>query len=260
MESKGKVSKKLMIDCQHVGKTFETKNSRTHVVKDFSLKVYENEFVTLFGPGQCGKTTILNLLAGLVLPSEGKLVVEGEEVTGPSPRRGMVFQTTALFPWFTTWQNVEFGPRMLGISKKQRKDRVQHYIDLVGLTGFEKALPVKLSGGMQQRVGIARAYCNDPAVILMDEPFGHLDAQTRYMMEEELVKICSKEQRTVVFVTNNVEEAIYLSDRIILLNECPTSDVREYVVDLPKPRDYTAPDFLELRERITNDINELVNI
>lgn len=258
MESERAVNRKKMIDCQHVSKTFETKNTHTHVVRDFSLTVYENEFVTLFGPGQCGKTTLLNILAGLVPPSEGTLIVEGEPVTGPSPRRGMVFQTTALFPWFTTWQNIEFGPRMAGIPKNERKKKVQYYIDLVGLTGFEHTLPVRLSGGMQQRVGIARSYANDPSVVLMDEPFGHLDAQTRYMMEEELVKLCAKETRTVVFVTNNVEEAIYLSDRIILLNECPTSNVKEYIVDIAKPRDYTAPEFLALREQITADINELV--
>lgn len=258
MENKGPVEKRLMIDMRHVSKTFETRTTKTHVVKDFSLKVYENEFVTLFGPGQCGKTTLLNLIAGLVPATSGAIVVEDEPVTGPSPRRGMVFQTTALFPWLTAWQNVEFGPRMLGMKRSERKKRVQHYIDLVGLTGFEKALPVKLSGGMQQRVGIARSYCNDPAVILMDEPFGHLDAQTRYMMEKELMKICAKEQRTVVFVTNNIEEAIYLSDRIVLLSECPTSNVSEYAVDFPRPRDYTAPEFLALRERITHDINELV--
>lgn len=260
MESKRQVDRQLMIDCGHISKTFVTKSTQTEVVKDFSLKVYENEFVTLFGPGQCGKTTILNLLAGLVPISSGELTIEGEKVVGPSPRRGMVFQTTALFPWLTAWQNVEFGPKVLGVKKSERKKRVQHYIDLVGLTGFENALPVKLSGGMQQRVGIARSYCNNPSVILMDEPFGHLDAQTRYMMEEELVKICSKEMRTVVFVTNNIEEAIYLSDRIILLDACPTSNVREYTVDFSKPRDYTAPDFLELRERITRDINELVRL
>ena len=258
MESKGTVNKRLMIDCQHVSKVFETKSTRTDVVKDFSLKVYENEFVTLFGPGQCGKTTLLNMMAGLVPATGGELSVEGERVTGPSPRRGMVFQTTALFPWFTVWQNIDFGPRVTGMKKKDRKKRVQQYIDLVGLDGFEHALPVKLSGGMQQRVGIARAYANDPAVILMDEPFGHLDAQTRYMMEEELVKICAKEARTVVFVTNNVEEAIYLSDRIVLVGECPTYDVREYVVDIPKPRDYTAQAFLALREQITHDIGVLV--
>lgn len=258
MENKRSIEKKLMIDCDHISKIFETKNTKTHVVSDFSLKVYENEFVTLFGPGQCGKTTILNLIAGLVPRSGGSLVVEGEDVTGPSPRRGMVFQTTALFPWLTAWKNVEFGPKVLGVKKSERRKRVQHYIDLVGLTGFEKALPVKLSGGMQQRVGIARSYCNNPAVILMDEPFGHLDAQTRYMMEEELTRICAQEQRTVVFVTNNIEEAIYLSDRIVLLSECPTRNVREYSVDFPKPRDYTAPDFLALRERITQDINEMV--
>lgn len=258
MENQREIESKLMIECQHISKTFVSRNNTTEVVKDFSLDVYENEFVTLFGPGQCGKTTILNLLAGLVPITDGKLIIENEPVNGPSPKRGMVFQTTALFPWLTVWKNIEFGPKVLGVNSKVRKETVQHYIDLVGLAGFEHTLPIKLSGGMQQRVGIARAYCNNPSVILMDEPFGHLDAQTRYMMEEELVKISSKEKRTVVFVTNNIEEAIFLSDRIVLLDNCPTSNVKEYLVNFPKPRDYTAPDFLELRELITHDINELI--
>ena len=152
-------------------------------------------------------------------------------------------------------KNVEFGPWMQGVSKKKRRARAQHYIDLVGLTGFEKHYPVKLSGGMQQRVGIARAYCNEPELICMDEPFGHLDAQTRYLMEEEVERISAAEKRTVLFVTNNAEEAIYLADRIILLHNCPTSVHKEYVVDLPRPRDYTSPEFLALREQITNEMD-----
>ena len=139
------------------------------------------------------KTTILNLLAGIETPTSGEIYVNGERVLGPKPDKGMVYQTTALFPWLTVEKNVSFGPRMLGVPKAEYKKRTQYYIDLVGLTGFEKTFPVKLSGGMQQRVGIARAYCNNPPVIFMDEPFGHPDAQTRYLMEEEIERLCSKE-------------------------------------------------------------------
>jgi ABC-type nitrate/sulfonate/bicarbonate transport system ATPase subunit len=167
----------------------------------------------------------------------------------------MVYQTTALFPWMSVMKNVSFGPRMAGMKKKEWKPLAQKYIDMVGLTGFEKSFPVKLSGGMQQRVGIARAYCNHPEVVLMDEPFGHLDAQTRYLMEEEIEKLCNTERRTVVFVTNNVEEAIYLADRIILLKNSPTCVDEEYIVDIPRPRDYTSKEFLKLREEITNKID-----
>ena len=149
--------------------------------------------------------------------------------------------------------NVEFGPKSRGINKKTRRERAQYFIDLVGLQGFEKSFPNQLSGGMRQRVGIARAYCNDPKVMLMDEPFGHLDAQTRYMMEEELEKIWQKEKRTVVFVTNNIEEAVYLADRIILLTNCPTTIKKEYVVDLPRPRSYVDQEFLRLRKEILDN-------
>lgn len=246
------MSDKPIVSLSHVDKTFETISDRNEVVRDFNLDVYENEFVVLFGPGQCGKSTILNLIAGLELPTKGQITVAGEKVTGPSPKRGMVYQKTLLFPWFTVMQNVEFGPRMRGVPKKERREKAQKYIDMVGLKGFEKTFPVHLSGGMQQRCGIARAYCNDPEIICMDEPFGHLDAQTRYLMEEDIEKICNSERRTVLFVTNNIEEAIYLADRIILLCNCPTTVVREYKVDLPRPRNYVDPEFLALRDEITN--------
>jgi NitT/TauT family transport system ATP-binding protein/sulfonate transport system ATP-binding protein len=148
--------------------------------------------------------------------------------------------------------NVEYGPKVRGIGKKERQEKAQYYIELVGLEGFERSFPAQLSGGMKQRVGIARAYCNEPKVMLMDEPFGALDAQTRYLMQEELEVIWQKEKRTVVFVTNNIEEALYLADRIIVLNPCPTSIRAEYKIDLPRPRDYVAPEFLKLRKEISS--------
>lgn len=255
MESEGLMTKKKVLECNHVSKVFYNRDGDHLVVNDLNFAVYENEFVVLFGPGQCGKTTILNLIVGIERSTNGEIIVKDEVVEKPSPKRGMVYQTTNLFMWYNVMKNVEFGPKVRGVPKEERQKKAQYYIDLVGLTGFEKHYPVKLSGGMQQRVGIARAYCNEPEIICMDEPFGHLDAQTRYLMEEELEKIAAKEKRTVIFVTNNVEEAIYLADRIILLHNCPASVHKEYVVDLPRPRDYVAPDFLALREEITQTMD-----
>lgn len=241
---------KDMIQCNAVSKTFFTKTTQTAVIKKLNLCVKENEFLVLFGPGQCGKTTVLNVMSGLEPATTGMVTVNGNVVAKPGPDRGFVYQTTALFPWYTVMQNVEYGPKARGISKKERMERAQYYIDLVGLNGCENSYPNQLSGGMQQRVGIARAYCNEPVVLFMDEPFGHLDAQTRYLMQEEIIRIWEKEKRTVVFVTNNIEEAVYLADRVVVLTNCPTKIKTEYVIDLPRPRRYTEDAFLKLRAEI----------
>lgn len=248
---------KSIISCKNLSKEFHAEDgSVNEVVRDLNLDVKENEFVVLFGPGQCGKTTIINLIASLELPTSGEVLVNGESHDAPGPDRGVVYQTTALFPWLTVMGNVSFGPTVRKMSKKERLERSQYFIDLVGLKGFENHHPVKLSGGMRQRVGIARAYCNDPLVMLMDEPFGHLDAQTRYLMEEELIRIWEQEKRTVVFVTNNIEEALYLADRIVLLKNCPTSISKEYKIDLPRPRSYVDPEFLRLRQEISAAVDK----
>ncbi len=241
-----------IITLSGVGKTFSTPAGKLEVVRDLELTAPENEFLVLFGPGQCGKTTIINLIAGLEQATAGSIVVNGKKVNKPNPERGVVFQTTALFNWLTTMGNVEYGPRMAGVSKRERRERAQRYIDLVGLQGFENSFPIQLSGGMQQRVGIARVYCNEPKVMLMDEPFGALDAQTRYLMQEELQRIWQTEKRTVVFVTNNIEEAIYLADRIVVLSNCPATVKKEYIIDMPRPRDYVSQEFLALRKEITS--------
>ena len=248
--------RKDIISCSHVSKSFVTKATTNHVINDLNLTVKENEFVVLFGPGQCGKTTVLNVLAGLEPASEGTVTVNGKTVAGPDPERGFVYQTLALFPWYTVMQNVEYGPRMAGVSKKERREKARHYIDLVGLKGFEKSFPNQLSGGMQQRVGIARAYCNEPVVLFMDEPFGHLDAQTRYLMQDEIMKIWEQEKKTIVFVTNNIEEAVFLADRVIVLTNCPTTVKKEYVIDLPRPRSYTDDKFLALRSEIQGIVDK----
>ncbi len=240
-----------IIECAGVCKSFKTPEGEHQVIKDFNLQAKENEFLVLFGPGQCGKTTMINLIAGFEKVSGGSLKFMGKEITKPDPSRGVVFQSTALFPWMTTMGNVEYGLKMAGVKKEERQKRAQNYIDLVGLQGFEKSYPVQLSGGMRQRVGIARAYCNEPKVMLMDEPFGALDAQTRYLMQEELQRIWEAEKRTVIFVTNNIEEALYLADRILVLTNCPATVKKEYIIDLPRPRNLVSPEFLALRKEIT---------
>lgn len=255
MEQERQVKNEMII-CDHVKKTFVTKNSRTEVIDDLNIRVKENEFLVLFGPGQCGKTTVLNVMAGLEPATGGNVIVNGKEVTKPSPERGFIYQTLALFPWFTVMGNVEYGLKVRGVPKKERQEKAQHYIDLVGLHGFENSYPNQISGGMQQRVGIARAYCNDPVVLFMDEPFGHLDAQTRYLMQDEIIKIWEKEKKTVVFVTNNIEEAVFLADRIIVLTNCPTKVKCEYEINLPRPRDYMSDEFLDLRTEIQNVVDK----
>lgn len=237
--------------CKNLSKTFKTPKGEFEVLKDLTFNVQENEFLVIFGPGQCGKTTLLYMLAGLESSTAGTVEHNGRPVKEPSPSRAVVYQTMALFPWMTVKGNVEFSPKVRKVDKRQRKLNTQKFIDLVGLTGFENSYPVQLSGGMKQRVGIARAYCSDPDVLLMDEPFGHLDAQTRYMMQESLEHIWQNEKRTVVFVTNNIEEALYLADRIILLTDCPSQIREEYQINLPRPRSLVDPEFLRLRQEIT---------
>ena len=251
MERTGQVTP--VIQCKNICKTFTTKDNSLEVLRDFNLDVKENEFVVLLGPGQCGKTTLMNIIAGIQSATSGEVLFEGEKITKPNPKLGVVYQTTGLFPWFTVMKNVDFGPRMKHMPKAERQKKAQHFIDLVGLTGFENAFPIKLSGGMRQRVGIARAYCNDPKVLLMDEPFGHLDAQTRYSMQDAIQDIWSKEKRTVIFITNNIEEADFLADRIVLLTNCPTNVKREVIVDLPRPRNYVSKEFLRIREEISKE-------
>lgn len=241
----------IIIECKDLGKQYKTPEGEKVIIERMDLAVKENEFVVLFGPGQCGKTTMIRLLSGLEQPDRGEVRINGKLIQGPGPDRGVVYQTISLFPWLTVMGNVEYGPKVRGIAKKERREKAQHYIELVGLKGFENTYPVKLSGGMKQRVGIARAYCNEPVVMFMDEPFGALDAQTRYLMQEELASIWEKEQRTVIFVTNNIEEALYLADRIVVMRNCPSSIKREYEIRLPRPRNYVDPEFLRLRKEIT---------
>lgn len=245
-----------MIEVKNVRKLFvNEEGEKNEVLKNVSFHVDKNEFVVIFGPGQCGKTTLLNIIAGLEEATDGEVLKMGEMVSGPGPDRAVVFQDILLFPWLTVMQNVEYSMKVRGMDSRMRREEARKYIDLVGLNGFEKAYPVQISGGMKQRVGIARAYCTKPDVMLMDEPFGALDAQTRYLMQDEVIRISSTEKRTVVFVTNNVEEAIYLADRIIIMTDYPSTVLKDIKIDLPRPRSYVDPEFLSLRKEISAMLN-----
>lgn len=236
-----------------ISKTFFSDKGYFTAIKDVSFDVNDGEFLVILGPGRCGKTVLLNIIAGLEQQTEGKVVYNGREWRGVNPEISMVFQKLALMPFKTVMENVELGLKFRGMSKGQRREIAQHYIELVGLKGFEKSYPTQLSGGMKQRVGIARAYAADPKLLIMDEPFGQLDAQTRYQMQEEILRIWEKEKRTVIFVTNNIEEACYLGDRIILLSDCPATVKEVYPISIPRPRDMVSGEFLKLRTVISDN-------
>ncbi|MGO9133375.1 MAG: ABC transporter ATP-binding protein [Methylovirgula sp.] len=230
---------------------FGHKGQKRQAVVDAQLDVKPGEFVCLLGPSGCGKSTILNAVAGFVQPTSGRIEVDGVEVTKPGPDRGMVFQQHSLFPWLTVKNNVAFGPLMAGYGQTLAETRARIFLSLVGLTAFEDHYPSMLSGGMQQRVGIARALANYPAVLLMDEPFGALDAQTRSMMQEMLLKLWGSFQNTVLFVTHDVEEAIFLADRVIVMSASPGRIIADIKVPLARPRVpdiLTSPELLEIKK------------
>lgn len=244
---------KVKLQIKNLTKIFKSKEKEIKAVDNVSFDVYDNEFLVLLGPGQCGKTVLLNMIAGLDEPTGGEILLDGRQVNGHDPKIGMVPQRYGLFDAKTVMQNVEIGPKWRGIPKKQRREKAQKYIDLVQLHGFENSYPSQLSGGMKQRVSIARAYSNDPEILIMDEPFGALDAQTRYAMEEEVAKIWQKDKRTVIFVTNNIEEACYLGDRIILFSNRPAQIKELYINGLPRPREMISAEFLKLRTSISDN-------
>ena len=244
----------IRLSLKNVSKSFyDKKKGRSLAVNDVSLDVYNNEFLVLLGPGRSGKSVLLNMITGLMEKDGGSIQLDGHEINGPDPEMGMVFQKLGLMPWLTVQDNVEFGMRMRNVDAKIRREKAQHYINLVGLQGFEKAYPHQLSGGMKQRVGIARAYANDAKILVMDEPFGQLDAQTRYNMQDEIIRITREDKRTILFVTNNIEEAVTVGDRIILFTKYPATIKNIYTIDLPKPRDETSEEFLRIRKLISDN-------
>ena len=228
-------------------------------VDGLGLTVQDKEFVCIVGPSGCGKSTLLRVIAGLSRPQTGEVTLDGERVTAPGADRGMVFQSYTLFPWLTVQGNVEFGPRLSGRSQEECAEVARRYIDLVGLGGFEHAYPKELSGGMQQRAAIARALANDPVILLMDEPFGALDAQTRSLMQELLLRVWEQTHKTVLFVTHDIEEAILLADRIYVMTARPGRIKHEVRVPLPRPRTVAVLDsdgFIRLRREVHQSIRE----
>ncbi len=229
---------------------YRTDDKETVAVDDFTFDVKKGELISIIGPSGCGKTTILRSIAGLLQPTSGSIVIGDNEVKGPGSDRGMVFQDFALFPWRTVKQNVQFGMEMAGVPKEEREERALRYIKAVGLEKFADSRIHELSGGMKQRVGIARALVMHPAITLMDEPFGALDAQTRNIMQEQLVKIIQHSERTILFVTHSVDEALYLSDRVVILTKRPSTIHKIVEVPWDRPRDRTNPEFTQLRKDI----------
>jgi NitT/TauT family transport system ATP-binding protein len=218
-----------------------------HVLERINLEVARGEFVCIVGPSGCGKSTLLNIVAGFIDHSRGQVLVEGQPVHGPDARRIFVFQENGIFPWLTVTDNITFG---LQRSDPRREETLRHYVEMVGLKGFEKAYPRELSGGMRQRVEIARALAANPDIIYMDEPFGALDFLTRLKMRSDLIRIWQEERKTILFVTHDIEEAVQLADRVIVMSRRPAS-VQEVVrVDLPRPRDLDSPEYLAARDRI----------
>ena len=247
------------IEITDLGIAFGVNGRMVEAVQRFTLMTTPGEFVALLGPSGCGKTTVLNVVAGFVPPTAGSVVVDGEVVTRPGADRGMVFQQHSLFPWKTVLGNVEFGLKMRGVRKKQRTSQAHAYLSLVGLTGFEHAYPGELSGGMQQRVGIARALVNRPRVLLMDEPFGALDAQTRLTMQELLLAVWREVRTTVLFVTHDIDEALFLADRVAVMTARP-GQIRDLVtVKLARPRAaevIATPEFMALKARVFAQVRE----
>jgi len=244
------------ITFQNVSKVYPGPKT-VRALDDVSLSVGEGEFVALLGPSGCGKSTLLNVLAGFESITDGKLLFDGSAVKRPGPDRGVVFQEAALFPWLNVWQNVIFGPQVQGQARTDYEARARELIDLVGLSSFADSLPVQLSGGMRQRVGIARVLVMNPRALLMDEPFGALDAQTRLSMQQLLLDVWQSLGTTVLFVTHDIDEAILLSDRICVMSAHPGRIVRTIPIALPRPRSIaslTSPEFVAYKAQIMADI------
>ncbi|QYC39962.1 Bicarbonate transport ATP-binding protein CmpD [Nonomuraea coxensis DSM 45129] len=245
------------ISFRDIVKTYPMKDGVFTALDHVSLDIADREFVTVVGPSGCGKSTLMSMAAGLTEPTSGEVLVDGAPVAGPGPDRGVIFQQYALFPWLSVRKNVEFGLKLMNLPQDERRKRAEHAIELVGLSDFADALPKTLSGGMKQRCAIARAYAVDPQVLLMDEPFGALDALTRVQLQDQLLDTWSREQRTVMFITHDVDEAVYLARRVIVMAARPGRVQQIVEVDLPYPRTEEmrlSPEFARIRNEVWHGV------
>jgi ABC-type nitrate/sulfonate/bicarbonate transport system ATPase subunit len=238
----------MKVQFKNISKSFGT----TRVLENIDLAVDEGEFVCILGPSGCGKSTLLNIVGGFVRQSEGEVTIDGEAVVGPDPRRIFVFQERGVFPWLTVEQNIGFG--LFRLTDAERRERIVHYVQLVGLVGFEQAYPRELSGGMKQRLEVARALAVDPDVLYLDEPFGALDSITRLQMRRELLRIWEAEKKTILFVTHDIEESVQLADRVVVLSARPGRVRRIVPIDIAHPRDLSDPRYIARRDEIFGEI------
>jgi NitT/TauT family transport system ATP-binding protein len=246
------------LELLELSKTFTGKRlgENVHVLENLQHQIEIGRFVSVIGPSGCGKTTLLRIIAGLEKPSAGKVLLDGKELAQGTEEVGLVFQEYALFPWRTTLQNIEMGPEMNGVDKEKRRSKAMEYIKMFDLSGFENRYPRDLSGGMKQRVAIARTLIMNPRVVLMDEPFGSLDSQTRNALQEFLLRIWEKRGDTIVFVTHNVDEAVFLSDQIVALSKRPARIAKIFEVGIPRPRDRTSWECNEIRREVLHVLSE----
>lgn len=242
-------------ELNHVQKNFQIENKDVRVLKDINLQAKPGEFISIVGASGCGKSTLIRILAGLETATSGEVLVDDKNVTKPSVKVGMIFQEARLFPWLTVEKNIEFGIHE-NLNKEEKRKKVAEMIELIGLQGFEKAIPKQLSGGMQQRVNIARALINQPDILLLDEPFGALDALTRINMQNEMLKILERRNTTMVLITHDIDEAIFLSDKVIILSEKPGIISKSIHVEMPRPRDRNSYDFTNIRRVIYSEFFE----
>jgi len=243
-----------LITISGLGKVYRTRKSEFEALRNINLTIGKNEFLTLIGPSGCGKSTLLRILAGLEEATEGTLLIDGEPIIGPGADRGMVFQNYTLFPWLTVRENIEYGLKLNGMPPPERRAISDHYLKLIRLEPFADSYPKELSGGMKQRVAIARALANKPKVLLMDEPFGALDAQTKLEMQQILLDVWEKEKTTVVFITHDIEEAVFLSQRLCVMGSKPGRIISEHIVELPAARTEETrllPKFVSLRRELS---------
>ncbi len=246
------VSLKTKLHIENVSMAFDRDGKSMPVLENINLDVGEGEFLCLLGPSGCGKSTLLSAIAGFLSPMQGEIRIDGEKVKGPDPRRIFVFQERGVFPWLTVEGNVGFG---LGkLSRHERESRIAHYVRMVGLEGFERTYPPELSGGMKQRVEVARALAVNPDMLFLDEPFGALDSITRLIMRGELLRIWETEKKTIVFVTHDIDEAVQLADRVAVMSRRPATIQQIVEIDIPHPRDISSPRYLQLRDGILNQI------